>query len=174
MLMGIPGSGKSTYVLRTLKSQYKDMEFPVFVVSPDEYLMVDGKYVWSPQRSAEAWDKAKKKVKEITYAHDTKIRENVAYSKPPVIVFDATFVSVHARKPILRMFIDLGYDVECHYLDTPFSVASERNAKRPEDRKVPKDTMKAMFDKWTLPTLQEGFSRIVRVRDGKAEVTESR
>lgn len=174
LLCGVPGSGKSTYILKTLKSKYTEIQLPVHVVSPDHYLMVDGKYVWTPERSAEAWDKAKKRCKEITYEYDKKIRENVGSTKPPVIIFDATFVAAKARKPIIKMFVDLGYTVECHFLDTPFSVCEERNNKRSEDRRVPKSTMEAMRDRWELPALSEGFIRTYRVVDGKAEIYESR
>ena len=76
MMYGLPGTGKSTH-LKQLGGEY-------VVICPDEYLYENGVYNWSPQRVAEAWERAYEAL-------------NVAVKGHLSIVFDATFLTKAAR-----------------------------------------------------------------------------
>jgi predicted kinase len=83
----------------------------------------------------------------------------------PVTCIDATHLSRWERKPYLQMAKLWDCDVEAIYFDEPFEVCLQRNAQR--ERVVPEHVLRRMKERLQPPTLEEGFSRIVVVRDGK-------
>lgn len=84
--------------------------------------------------------------------------------KRPVTYVDATHLSLWERKPYLHLAKLYGCDVEALWFDEPFEVCLERNAAR--TRVVPPDVMQRMRQRLQPPTLEEGFSRIVVLREG--------
>lgn len=82
--------------------------------------------------------------------------------KRPVTYVDATHLSLWERKPYLHLAKLYGCDVEALWFDEPFEVCKERNAAR--ERVVPLDVMHRMQQRLQPPTLEEGFSRIVILR----------
>lgn len=84
--------------------------------------------------------------------------------KRPVTYVDATHLSLWERKPYLHLAKLYGCDVEALWFDEPFEVCLERNEARP--RVVPLEVMQRMRQRLQPPTLEEGFSRIVVLREG--------
>jgi predicted kinase len=84
--------------------------------------------------------------------------------KRPVTYVDATHLSAWERKPYLHLAKLVGCEVEAVWFDEPFAVCQARNQNRA--RVVPYDVMQKMAQRLQAPTLEEGFSRIVIVRDG--------
>ena len=48
MMVGIPASGKSTWISQNRKSSWN-------VISPDQFLEEKYDYEWTPERASEAW-----------------------------------------------------------------------------------------------------------------------
>ena len=84
--------------------------------------------------------------------------------KRPVTYVDATHLTAWERQPYFHLAKLHGCDVEALWFDEPFEVCLERNAARP--RVVPLDVMHRMRQRFQPPTLREGFSRIVVLREG--------
>jgi predicted kinase len=82
----------------------------------------------------------------------------------PLTCIDATHLSRWERAPYLHMARLWDCEVEAVFFDEPFDVCLARNANR--SRVVPEPVMRRMRDRLQPPTLAEGFSRIVVVRDG--------
>lgn len=144
LLMGLPGSGKSTYAT-TLLTRYPNAA----LICPDTLreevtgsesdLSRDG-FIWT---------------------HLIPIRMNGAALNQRPIIFDATMVSRKARKPIIAHAKELGYRVAVHVVRTSFDECVKRNASR--TRQVPVEVIERMRDRWADPTLDEGIDEIVSV-----------
>jgi hypothetical protein len=130
----------------------------MLIVSPDSHLMIDGKYVWTPERVRRAWVLAMKELEEALSSgkfqgvtlmmgapgagKSTWLREN---GKENRIYFDAVFKNAASRKPLLEMAAKFGVPLNIVFLDTPLQVCLDRNAQRSPDRKVPEETL---LDMW--------------------------
>ncbi len=143
------------------------------IISPDSYIYIDGKYVWTPERASMAWKMA---YDALEAAFKTQEFERVVIGigvpgsgkstyitkneNAKYIYFDATFCNKRSRKEIIRRAKVAKMPIDALFFETPYSVCAERNSKRPEDRRVPKKTMEAMFDKLKAPEYEEGFAKI--------------
>lgn len=149
------------------------------IISPDNHIYIDGKYVWTPERASAAWKKAYEELEAALKNKNEKLRLLIGIGTPgsgkstyiaahqknhsDYIYFDATFCNKRSRKEIIRRAKYHKIPIDAVFLDTPFDICLERNSKRPEDRRVPKKTMEAMFDKLSPPEYSEGFSHIIIV-----------
>lgn len=148
------------------------------IISPDSYLMEDGEYVWSVPRVIEAWDKSKKAARLALFDGAIKPDKLVLLMGAPAsgkttwlrehedercLYIDATFDLPWKRAPWIEMAQEAGVPVTLVYFQTPLDVCLERNALRSEDRMVPSEVVRAMFQKMASspPTLEEGFVRIL-------------
>lgn len=84
--------------------------------------------------------------------------------KRPVTYVDATHLSAWERKPYHHLAKLDGCELEALWFDEPFEVCLARNQSRA--RVVPFEVMQKMAQRLQPPTLEEGFSRVVVVRDG--------
>lgn len=85
-------------------------------------------------------------------------RERVKLGRP-VTYIDATHLSVWERRPYFRM---RGVRVEAVFFDTPLEECKRRNSAR--ERQVPEHILDLMAAKLVPPTKSEGFARVTRVR----------
>lgn len=83
--------------------------------------------------------------------------------KRPVTYVDATHLSTWERRPYFHLAKLYGCCVEALWFDEPFEVCMERNAAR--KRVVPPEVMHRMRQRLEQPTLREGFSKIVVLRE---------
>jgi predicted kinase len=85
-------------------------------------------------------------------------RERVKLGRP-VTYIDATHLTPWERRPYLRM---RGVRAEAVFFDTPLEECKRRN--RGRTRQVPEDVLERMAAKVVPPTRQEGFARVTCVK----------
>ena len=142
LLVGLPGSGKSTYlervaagigglssdaVRRLLADDETDQSIHVRVFQTLRYLL----------------------------------EQRLAIGRPVTYV-DATNLTPEERRPYLEIGRAWGCEVEAVLFDVPLEVCLERNAARA--RRVPAEVMAKMAAKLVPPSLAEGFTRVSVVR----------
>ncbi len=138
VLVGLPGSGKSTYV------EKRDG-----VLSSDEIrrLLCD--------------DPTNQSIHKQTFATLRRLLKTRLELKRPVTYIDATNLTVTERRPYIKMAQDLGAIAEAVLFDVDVAECQRRNRLR--DRKVPDDVIEKMSGRLAAPTRSEGFARITRV-----------
>ncbi len=84
----------------------------------------------------------------------------------PVTYIDATNLAREHRRDFIEIAQRRNCSIEALFFDAPLAVCLERN--RTRVRRVPENAMQEMAAKLEPPTLEEGFTRIVRIgEDGK-------
>ncbi len=141
VLVGLPGSGKSTYLER----------LGVRALSSDAVrgLLADDETDQGIHREVFAT---------LRYL----LRRRLALQRP-VTYLDATHLTPRERRPYVKMGQIFGYSVEAVHFDVALEVCRERNRRR--GRMVPEDVLERMAAKLTPPTVEEGFSVVTVVRD---------
>jgi predicted kinase len=152
LMMGCPGSGKSTY-LRERFSQ------PPVVVSRDavRFSMV--------KEDEEYFSKEKEVFKEYIEQIRTAIKFNAE------VFADATHLNESSRAKVLRALGSDLRDVEVNviWVRVPVEVAITQNELRMGTRAyVPKSVIRRMYSQATMPSKEEGFEHIY-IFDGKTE-----
>jgi predicted kinase len=136
LLVGLPGSGKSTWVARQGAT----------ALSSDAI------------RELLADDATDQSIHPRVFATlRYLLRQRLAIGRP-VTYIDATHLTPAERQPYARIAEWYGCDLEAVFFDVPVSVCIERNRLR--GRVVPEDAIRAMADKLRAPSKEEGFTRI--------------
>ena len=139
MLVGLPGSGKSTWLLRR----------GIVGISSDRI------------RQVLADDPADQTIHaRVFLTMRYLLRHRLAIGRP-VSYVDATHLTPEERRPYIQIGQWYGCDVEALYFDVPLEVCRERNLRR--DRIVPDDALLRMAAKLAPPDLAEGFTRVTVV-----------
>jgi predicted kinase len=138
--VGLPGSGKSTY-LETIGAPALSSDAIRLLLADDATDQTIHGRVFATVRYL--------------------LRHRVALDRP-VTYIDATNLTRKERRPYLRIAGRYGCEVEALFFDVPLDVCLERNRRRA--RVVPEDAMRTMAAKLIPPTIKEGFSRITVVR----------
>ena len=135
--VGLPGSGKSTYLKRR----------GVNAISSDEirHLIADD----SEDQSVHAQVFAT-----IRYL----IRQRIAVGRAVTYV-DATHLTRWERRPYVRLARKYGCEVEAIFFDVPLETCVRRNQRR--GRVVPEEVIRAMAELMEPPTVGEGIARIL-------------
>ncbi len=140
--VGLPGSGKSTYLAR----------LGVNAISSDEI------------RRLIADDPNDQTINTRIFATVRYlIRQRIAACRPVTYV-DATHLARWERKPYIQLARRYGCQIEALFFDVPVEVCLERNRRR--DRIVPEEAILKMARSLEPPTIAEGFSQVVKV-DGR-------
>jgi len=142
--VGIPGCGKSTWTENFLKDKLS-----VEVINMDNIrFQVTGNHSDQSKNglvAAKAMEALKKSM--LCGTRD--------------IVWDNTTLSVKYRKPLVSLAKENGYNVIAVFFQVPLEVAKQRNAAR--TRVVPEDVLDRMFASIAPPSLEEGFTEIIKV-----------
>jgi predicted kinase len=138
--VGLPGSGKSTYLAR----------LSVNAISSDEIrrLIADDPHdqTMNPRIFAT-----------VRYL----IRQRMASCRPLTYV-DATHLTPWERKPYVQLAQRHGYTLEALFFDVPIETCIARNQTR--DRIVPEAAIRKMALRLVPPSKNEGFDRVRTIK----------
>jgi predicted kinase len=134
--VGLPGSGKSTYLAR----------LGVNAISSDEVrrLIVDSPH--DQTMNARIF-------RVVRYL----VRQRIAAGRPITYV-DATHLQPWERKPYLVLAQRYGWRLDALFFDVPVEICIARNGAR--DRMVPEEAIRKMAEHMIPPSLDEGFREI--------------
>lgn len=152
MLVGIAGSGKSTWAKRYMKNQERQGK-NIAKVSRDEIR-------FSLVKENEEYF-AKETQVFNTYIEN--IRKYLEDNITEIIVADATHISVNARKKVLKKLNLSNVTVEAVVFETPIPRCIEQNEQRKGREYVPRIAIYNMRKHFTIPTYEEGFNKIIRI-----------
>jgi predicted kinase len=143
LTVGLPGSGKSTYLAR----------LGVNAISSDEIrrLIIDDPHDQTVHRRVFA---------AVRYL----VRQRIAVGRPFTYV-DATHLTPWEREPYVKIAQRYGCGLEALYFDVPLEICLERNRLR--QPMVPEDAIREMARQLVPPTEAEGFARVVTVTDSQ-------
>lgn len=136
VLVGLPGSGKSTYLAR-LGSRGLSSDAIRGLLADDEGDQTIHERVFQTVRYL--------------------LRQRLAIGRP-VTYIDATNLRVEERRPYLEIGQQFGCEMEAVWFDVPLEECARRNGARA--RVVPEEALVAMAEKLAPPTAEEGFDRV--------------
>jgi predicted kinase len=139
VLVGLPGSGKSTYLERIGTAG----------LSSDAV------------RKLLADDETDQTIHARVFQTIRYLLEQRLEIGRPVTYIDATNLTPEERAPYIEIGRAHGCEVEAVFFDVPLSVCLERNARR--HRVVPAEAMTKMAAKLVPPAVEEGFTRVTVV-----------
>lgn len=136
VLVGLPGSGKSTYLER--------LGVPGLSSDHVRHLLVD--------------DATNQQIHRRVFATVRHLLKQRLALGMPVSYVDATNLTRWERRPYIRLAQLHDCDVEAVYFDVPFEVCLERNRLR--GRVVPESAVREMMARLVVPSVAEGFSKV--------------
>ena len=137
--VGLPGSGKSTYLAR----------LGVNAISSDEVRRLIADDPHDQSMNARIFST-------IRYL----IRQRIAAGRPVTYV-DATHLRPWERKPYVKIAQRYGCTLEALFFDVPVEICIVRNQAR--ERVVPEAAILKMAQSMIPPSIEEGFTEITRI-----------
>jgi len=139
-LVGLPGSGKSTYAANA----------GGFSLSSDEIRR------WLSD------DPANQEIHSRVFAVLRNLFKHRLELRRPLTHIDATNLTPRERRPYIKLAELYDADIEAVFFDVPVDECQRRN--RARDRVVADAVIVAMAARMVRPTVEEGFSRVSFVR----------
>lgn len=136
LLVGLPGSGKSTYATA--------QGWPILASDELRRVLLD-----------DARDQTANRTVFVLLRHLLHMRLEL---RRPVTCIDATNLTPYERRPYIKIAQMHDAEVEAVYLDVPIEVCQQRNLGR--DRVVPPDVVEKMSKRLQVPSIEEGFSAV--------------
>lgn len=147
MMVGAPGTGKSTFVANNLKDGF-------IWISRDRIrysLLEEGDDYFAKER-------------QVFNQFILSINEAILWDEYPNIIIDATHLTKASRAKVLKRLASVD-EIRAIVMTTPLEIALERNTKREGRERVPDDVIKSMYDSFELPTKEEGFDSIAYINE---------
>jgi len=141
-MMGLPGSGKSTYAHRLMEAMEGRITGADLFRPFGPYDSRDNPKAWR-----RTWEQ---------------LREWMGEGVTPLAV-DGTMLTVAYRMPALVEAKMFGYQTHGIWLDTPLHVTIERQEGRGANVTVPAATIRRMLTLWEEPKFSEGFDTLERI-----------
>lgn len=136
MLVGLPGSGKSTYVRKLGAPALASDAVRLLLADDEDDQSIHGR-VFATLRYL--------------------LRHRVAIGRPVTYV-DATHLTRHERRPYFEIARRYDCRIEALFFDVPAEVCKQRN--RGRERLVPEEVIDQMAARMVPPTRAEGFARV--------------
>ena len=149
MMVGVPGSGKTTWIEKNMH------------IFRHDYALI------GTDQTIEAWAKMQEKtydecfhmmIDAATKLMNETLREAVHYEKD--IAWDQTNLTIKSRKNKIKLIPDSYYKIAVFFPTPKNDVLAERLNSRP-GKIIPGHVMNNMMDNIEMPTLQEGFDSII-------------
>lgn len=157
MLVGLPGSGKST-VSKQIKAEQIESGMDCITHSSDalrEELYGDENIQGNNQ--------------ELFIELHRRIKQDLIKGKS--VIYDACNINSKKRKAFIDELKSIDCNKVCYLIMTPYNVCLEQNNKR--DRIVPEDVIKRMYMNFNIPYWFEGWDDIKIIKDNKYNLSES-
>jgi predicted kinase len=135
--VGLPGSGKSTYFKHRGWNAISSDEIRRLIADDPEDQTIHARVFAT-----------------IRYL----IRQRLAAGRPVTYV-DATHLTRWERRPYISLARRYGCEIEALFFDVPVETCIQRNQSR--ERVVPRRVIWEMSRKLQVPTLEEGFDRVI-------------
>lgn len=153
-MMGIPGSGKSTFAKSILRPQ-------------DIYVSRDEIRFKLLKENDDYFSKEKKVVKIFQKEINKSIKKNLKNNEDIVVYADATNLNPKSRNIILQNLKYKPNNIVVLFMDTQLKTCIERNELRSGRQHVPENTIIDMYNRISLPTKEEKVDKILIIRDSK-------
>ena len=149
IMVGLPGSGKSTFarhyveqspLMSTIWVSRDDIRYS-FLSDGDEYF----------SKEKEVFDFFVKAI-------------NEGLEKGKKVIADATHLNSRSRKKLLSRITVPNIQIEAWVMDTPLEECLKNNAKRSGRACVPDKVIFDMFQNFEYPTFEEGFTTIATIK----------
>ena len=153
VMCGAPGSGKSTFAKSLAKNRH------ALHVSRDIIR-------FSLLKNGESY-----------FSHESEVTDifwntiNKALAAGQNVIADQTSLNYRSRLYLLD-HISVPCKKYAIYMDVPYRVCRERNARRVGITCVPEDKLRGMFNSFTIPSLKEGFDVIASVGEDNKLIIE--
>lgn len=144
LLVGLPGSGKSTYAANC------SAVTGAAVLSSDEI------------RRLLSDDPANQTIHKRVFAMMRSLLRQRLQLQRPVTYIDATHLTRLERRPYLKLAALYNAAVDAVFFDVPLEECQRRNRNR--DRVVPEEAIGRMAQRLEPPSIEEGFDRVILVR----------
>lgn len=139
MLIGLPGSGKSTYAKQLAE------ETNAVILSSDNLREEMFGDINDQEHNAEVFAELHRRCKELLH-------------KQVNIIYDATNIKLKNRTSFLNELKKIDCHKTCIVFATPYEICLENNTKR--ERKVPETVIKRMRENFHFPLYNEGFDEV--------------
>jgi predicted kinase len=141
VLVGLPGSGKSTYLERIGAGGLSSDTIRRWLADDETDQTIHDRVFQT-----------------LRYL----LRQRLMLGRP-VTYIDATNLTPQERSPYIGIGKAFGCELEAVFFDVPLEVCRERNAGR--SRVVPDDAMLAMAQRLVPPSTAEGFARVTVISE---------
>lgn len=148
ILVGVPGSGKSTWIKKQVWT------LGLSVISTDMWVEMEAERCGSTY--SEVFADYMPKAVGLMASH-----VRLASEKKHDIIWDQTSVTVESRRRKFNMLP--GYEMIAIVFPTPDRAELDVRLSGRFGRHIPKNVIDSMIDSFEMPTIEEGFSKIIIV-----------